>query len=228
MTKKSKEHNKKSSKKNYSFKGQRKISKSRSKSYDDDSESGDTTEQMMNILNSDNDMNHSAQMMSQPMMSQPMMGNPMMSHQMMDPMMGQQMMGQQMMGQQMMGQQMMGQQMMGQQMMGKQQMNNNMGDIDAALVETLAPVNHMGMGSDMGINVNNLMSSTQMAQSLGNLSKLNPNANMMGQSMSNQMMNSQMMPNQMMNSQMAALSPAPLQNNNQFNMGNIKNLAKLF
>ena len=71
------------------------------------------------------------------------------------------------MKQQMMGQQQMP--MMGQMMpmMGQQQMN--MADVDPIMVNTLAPINNMGMNQ---MNMGNLMSGSQMAQGLGNLGKL--------------------------------------------------------
>jgi hypothetical protein len=130
------------------FNGKRIIGEKKSKHMNTASESMNNdsdTEAMRDILNTNTESKND---MFLPMKQQQTQVGQM-------PMMGQQM--------PMMGQQM---PMMGQQM-GQQQMN--MADVDPIMVNTLAPINNMGMDQ---MNMGSLMTGAQMAQGLGNLSQL--------------------------------------------------------
>jgi hypothetical protein len=145
-----KKSSKKSSKKNYSFTGQRTIGNSKSKTYNAES---NTTEEMINILQ--NDISHKPSNFT---------GNNMEQGQMMQ--------------NQMMQQQMMQQQMMQNQMMQNQMMQNQMIDIDPLLANTLAPVKN-NADNFLGQDINSLMNSSQMAQNISgitNLSKIGNNS----------------------------------------------------
>ena len=234
MGKQTENKNNKYSKKNYSFTGHRTIGDNKSSFVNSntgsESSEGNTTEEMMRILESDVKQSHSAGMnqMNMPNMNQ--MG----MNQMNMPGMNQMNMP---------GMNQMGMPGMNQMnMMGAQP---RMEDIDPLMVNTLAPINN----ASMNIEANTLMTPMQMANNMGsiaNLSKLSNvssyNNNFMGteQNLTEQNsagqfgnpMNQQLMG--MLNNQMGSTNQMGMLNNqmgntNQMGMSgnNLKNLASL-
>lgn len=200
----------KSSKKNYSFTGQRIIGENKSKHMtESESSAGDTTEEMRRILDQEN-TNHSGNIASyQP--TQPQYQNLQMAEN--QPIM----------------QQMQPMPHMPQQMMQNQHpLNSFAGNVDSLLVNSLAPVNNDFMS---GMNQMNLQTPQQMAQGLANLSKLNPSYSMggqqMGMPMSEQMpMDQNMMMGAQMNrpNQIASLMGAQPMQPGQMNLRNLAGL----
>ena len=255
MGKQTENKNNKYSKKNYSFTGHRTIGDNKSSFVNSntgsESSEGNTTEEMMRILESDVKQSHSAGMnqMSMPNMNQMGM-NQMGMNQMNMPGMNQMNMpGMNQMNMPGMNQMNMpGMNQMG--MPGMNQMNMmgaqpRMEDIDPLMVNTLAPINN----ASMNIEANTLMTPMQMANNMGsiaNLSKLSNvssyNNNFMGteQNLTEQNsagqfgnpMNQQLMG--MLNNQMGSTNQMGMLNNqmgntNQMGMSgnNLKNLASL-
>ncbi len=209
----------KNSKKNYSFTGHRIIGENKSSYVNSntasESSEGNTTEEMMKILESEVKPRNMNQM-----------GSNMAMNQMMMPGMGMNQMAPNMAMNQMM---MPG---MGMNMMGAQP---KMEDIDPLMVNTLAPISNASMNMD----TNTLMTPMQMANNMGslaNLSKLSNVSsygnNMMGTEMNltEQNLGSQLSNSNPMNQQlMGMLNNGMGMNNNMGNQGSfsLKNLAKL-
>jgi hypothetical protein len=204
----------KSSKKNYSFTGQRIIGEHKSKHLtESEGSAGDTTEEMRKILDQEN-VNNLTNVVSH-QQSQPQYQNLQMVE------------NQPQMPMPQMPQMLMPQMPHMAQMQNQHPINNFTGNVDSLLVNSLAPVNNDFMS---GMNNMNLQSPLQMAQGLANLSKLNPSQNMgvqhMGMQMSEQMPMDQNMMSAQMNrpNQIASLMGTPQMGNQQLN---IKNLASL-
>jgi hypothetical protein len=207
----------KSSKKN-TFTGRRTIGNNKSKYVGDDfsNSDGNTSDEMRNILNSDNGSQVSMMNMQQPNQIASLLGNQMSQMPMPQMPMPQMSMPQMSMPQMPMPQMSMPQmQMMGQ---------NNINDIDPDMVHNIVPVNNnMRMG-----NMQHLLEPEQMAQSLGNLAKLNNvpsyGGNMVNSEMSINNGQMPMMANQL--NQMNMMGQPSVQSALS-NMGSLKNLASL-
>lgn len=155
MGKQTENNKNKTSKKNYSFTGHRVIGENKSKHLSENSD-GDTTDMMKNILDSDTNVNHNSigsvlgASMNNSMMNQGFNNQmvPVDQPFMMQP------------------------NMMQPNMMGQQNNKLNfMGDVDPYMVNTLAPINPNHMNGLPGME--NLMSSSQMAQGLKSIANLN-------------------------------------------------------
>ncbi len=213
------ENKNRSSKKNYSFTGHRIIGENKSSFVNSntgsESSEGNTTEEMMRILETDTKQTQPTgtnQMMMANMNQMAMPGMNMNMNQMAMPGMNMNQMAMPGMGMNMMGAQ------------------PKMEDIDPLMVNTLAPINN----ASMNIEANTLMTPMQMANNMGsiaNLSKLSNvgsyGGNFMGteQNLTDQNPASQFV-NPMGNQLMGMLNN-PMGNNNQLNSFNLKNLAGL-
>lgn len=204
----------KSSKKNYSFTGQRIIGEHKSKHMtESENSAGDTTEEMRRILDQEN-ANHSGNVPQHQSYQQPQTQPQYQNLQMAD-------------NQPQMPMPQMQQMPMLQQTMNQHPLNSFAGNVDSLLVNSLAPVNNNFMS---GMNQMNLQTPQQMAQGLANLSKLNPSYNMGGQQMGMQMSEQMPMDQNMVSAQMnkpnqiASFLGAQQMGNQQMNLRNLASL----